>query len=374
MSHFDPKTLKRYCQAVTSLMQTGPSSSLGSNRNSRVLLTGAFGAAGGLVGALLGEIQFLDDEYRFFPDNIHLGTGVWFMLAMVGVAIALAATESVLQKNTEKLSAHLPLALAAGLGGGFVAGIIAQFVFRELIGESGEGSPRLARVIGWAIAGALGGLAVGFSFRSNTRIRNGALGGLGGGAIGGILFDPIAEAVGGDSAVGARIVALIAIGAAIGLLMGLLDAVSTNFSIEVLSREGAPRVIPLFDQVSIVGCARNVAVTLTRDPLIKEHHLRLTRTPQGLQVDSMQGASTFTLNGVPTSSGTATVGSLIVVGNTSLRIAGRSGGPTLSQIAPTPAPQPTSYVPPQDHRPTTAPNTPPAARPARPTIQMKPKN
>lgn len=355
---------------VAATMPSSPAVSAGSNRNSRILLTGAFGAAGGLVGALLGEIQFLNDEYRFFPENIHLGAGVWFMLAMVGVAIALAATESVLQKNTEKLSAHLPLALAAGLGGGFVAGIIAQFVYGDVIGES---SPRLARVIGWAIAGALGGLAVGFGFRSNTRIRNGALGGLGGGAIGGILFDPIAEAVGGDSAVGARIVALIAIGAAIGLLMGLLDAVSTNFSIEVLSREGAPRVIPLFDQVSIVGCARNVAVTLMRDPLIKEHHLRLTRTPQGLQVDSMQGASTFTLNGIPTSGGMATVGSLIVVGNTSLRIAGRSGGPTPSQFAPTPTPQPTAYAQPQDNRPTPAPTTPPAARPARPTIQMKPK-
>ena len=148
-------------------MPSSQAVSAGSNRNSRILLTGAFGAAGGLVGALLGEIQFLDDDYRFFPDNIHLGAGVWFMLAMVGVAIALAATESVLQKNTEKLSAHLPLALAAGLGGGFVAGIIAQFVYGDVIGES---SPRLARVIGWAIAGALGGLASGVCHRLQDRL------------------------------------------------------------------------------------------------------------------------------------------------------------------------------------------------------------
>lgn len=333
---------------------------------------GAFGAAGGLIGALLGEIQFSNDDYRFFPENIHLGAGVWFMLAMVGVAIALAATESVLQKNTEKLSAHLPLALAAGLGGGFIAGMIAQFVYGDVIGES---SPRLARVIGWAIAGALGGLAVGLSFRSNTRIRNGALGGLGGGAIGGILFDPIAEAVGGDSAVGARIVALIAIGAAIGLLMGFLDAVSTNFSIEVLAREGAPRVIPLFDQVSIVGCARNVAVTLMRDPLVKEHHLRLTRTPQGLQVDVMQGVQSFTLNGSQTSSGIASVGSIVVVGNTTLRVVGRSGGaPATAQFVPTQTMQPNAQVQQPDSRGIPASAMPAAARPARPTIQMKPKN
>ena len=349
-----------------------PSSSSNANRNSRILLMGAFGAAGGLIGALLGEIQFSNDDYRFFPENIHLGAGVWFMLAMVGVAIALAATESVLQKNTEKLSAHLPLALAAGLGGGFIAGMIAQFVYGDVIGES---SPRLARVIGWAIAGALGGLAVGLSFRSNTRIRNGALGGLGGGAIGGILFDPIAEAVGGDSAVGARIVALIAIGAAIGLLMGFLDAVSTNFSIEVLAREGAPRVIPLFDQVSIVGCARNVAVTLMRDPLVKEHHLRLTRTPQGLQVDVMQGVQSFTLNGSQTSSGIASVGSIVVVGNTTLRVVGRSGGaPATAQFVPTQTMQPNAQVQQPDSRGIPASAMPAAARPARPTIQMKPKN
>lgn len=357
---------------MTAIIPGSPSSSSNANRNSRILLTGAFGAAGGLIGALLGEIQFSNDDYRFFPENIHLGAGVWFMLAMVGVAIALAATESVLQKNTEKLSAHLPLALAAGLGGGFIAGMIAQFVYGDVIGES---SPRLARVIGWAIAGALGGLAVGLSFRSNTRIRNGALGGLGGGAIGGILFDPIADAIGGDSAVGPRVVALIAIGAAIGLLMGILDAVSTNFSIEVLAREGAPRVIPLFDQVSIVGCARNVAVTLMRDPLVKEHHLRLTRTPQGLQVDVMQGVQSFTLNGSQTSSGIASVGSIAVVGNTTLRVVGRSGGaPAMAQFVPTQTMQPNAQVQQPDSRGIPASATPAATRPARPTIQMKPKN
>lgn len=102
-----------------------------SGKNARLLTTVAFGAAGGLVGALLGEIQGEGD--RFFADNIHLATGVWFMLAMVGIAAALAATESFLQKNSEKLTVHLPLALAAGLGGGFLAGVIAQYVYLSLI-------------------------------------------------------------------------------------------------------------------------------------------------------------------------------------------------------------------------------------------------
>jgi len=359
--------------------QNAPMSPTASGKNARLLTTVAFGAAGGLVGALLGEIQINEsqvdgDSYgRIFPENINLATGVWFMLAMVGMAAALAATESFLQKNSEKLTVHLPLALAAGLGGGFLAGVIAQFVYADVIGES---NPRLARVVGWAIAGALGGLAVGFSFKSTTRIRNGALGGLGGGAIGGFLFDPIAEAIGGSNAVGARVVGLIAIGAAIGLLMGLLDAASMNFSIEVLSREGAPRVIPLFDPVSVVGCARNVAVTLMRDPLVKEHHVRLTRTAQGLQVEAFPGVASFMLNGQPTTSGLATAGSVLVVGNTSLRVVGKAGGQT----------PPANYTqtPPYQANPSAAPVTdsrsapqpaapPPAARPSRPTIQMKPK-
>jgi hypothetical protein len=346
----------------------------GQSRNSRILLTGAFGAGGGLVGALLGELQFAEDSYTFFEDNLYLGAGVWFMLAMVGISVALAATESVFQKNTEKLSAHIPLALAAGLGGGFGAGMIAQYVYSDIIGSD---SQRLARVIGWAIAGGLGGLAVGLSFRSNTRIRNGALGGLGGGAIGGVLFDPIAEAIGGESAMSARMVALIAIGAAIGLLMGLLDAASTNYLVEVLSREGAPRVIPLYDAVSIVGCARNVAVTLTRDPQIKEHHIRLTRTPQGLQAEALPGASPFNLNGSVTQSGIATSGSVIVVGSTSLRIVGKSGasssGGQPAQVAMSSSQYQTQSTP-RDNRGPSAPSNQPTPRPARPTIQMKPKN
>lgn len=363
---------KRYSRNVSEVLQPNVGPSASSSRNTRILITAVFGAAGGLVGAILGELQFAGDEYRVFPENIHLGAGVWFMLAMVGVSLALAATESALQRNAEKLSAHLPLALAAGLGGGFIAGMIAQFVYGEVIGQD---SPRLARVVGWAIAGALGGLAVGLSFRSNTRLRNGALGGLGGGAFGGFLFDPIAESIGGDSAIGARIVALIAIGAAIGLLMGLLDAASTSYSIEVLSREGAPRVIPLFDAVSIVGCARNVAVTVTRDPLIKEHHVRLTRTPHGLQVDALPGVQGFSLNGTPTTSGLATNGSIVVVGNTTLRVVGKAGGPALLTQQPPghqahPYGQPAATSPAPDTR--RAPAAPPPQA-ARPTIQMKPK-
>ena len=357
---------------MSTVLQPGAGSSAYGSRNSRILITAAFGAAGGLVGAILGELQFAGDEYRVFPENLNLGTGVWFMLAMVGVSLALAATESVLQRNAEKLSAHLPLALAAGLAGGFIAGMIAQFVYSEVIPQD---SPRLARVVGWAIAGALGGLAVGLSFRSNTRIRNGALGGLGGGTIGGFLFDPIAQSIGGDSAVGARIVALIAIGAAIGLLMGLLDAASTSYSIEVLSREGAPRIIPIFDAVSIVGCARNIAVTVTRDPLIKEHHVRLTRTPNGLQVEALPGVQSFHLNGAQTTSGLATNGSIMVVGNTTLRVVGKTGGSALlTQQPPGHQAQPYGQQVAASPAPYTrrAPAAPPPQA-ARPTIQMKPK-
>lgn len=352
------------------------------SKNSRVLLTTATGAVGGLVGALLGEFQYVgnDDGYRYFATDAYFGTGVWFMLAMVGISIALAASEGLLQKNSEKLTAHLPLALAAGLGGGFFAGVIAQYVYADIIGVE---SQRLARVIGWAIAGALGGLAAGVSFRSKTRVRNGAIGGLGGGAFGGFLFDPIAEAVASESATTARVIALIAIGAAIGLLMGLLDAASTSFEIEVLSREGAARVIPLFDEVSLVGCARNVAVTLTRDPLIREHHLRLTRVPQGLQVEAMPGTGTFTLNGSPTTSAIAASGSIIAIGNTSLRVVGKNSQRGLTAQQASAPHQPVAYQTPPpaasasgwDSRtagstPPSAPPTPPAARP---TIQMKPK-
>lgn len=61
---FDLTRVTRYSRVMTGLPQA--TQSVNSSRNTRVLTTCAFGAGGGLVGALLGEMQFTGDSYRFF--------------------------------------------------------------------------------------------------------------------------------------------------------------------------------------------------------------------------------------------------------------------------------------------------------------------
>src|SRR5581483_8788719 len=76
----------------------------------------------------------------------------------------------------------------------------------------------IARLFGWAIDGALVGAGVGLATLTLLNVPKGALGGLVGGAVGGIGFDLIGAIVGGGLA--SRFFGEAATGLAIGLFIG----------------------------------------------------------------------------------------------------------------------------------------------------------
>lgn len=344
---------------------------------SPVVVMTVAGLLGGFLGFALAEvIQYsgsveYDGEtyetFRFFENSLYLGTGVWFLFIVLGIGLLLSASQGIIEKNAEKSTSNILTALPALAVGGLLSGAIAQKVY-EVLQENG--SQVTARTLGWGIAGGLGGLAVGAGFRSAIRIRNCGIGGLGGGLLGGLLFDQIGG--GTSSASTARFIGIVLIGTLMGLFIALLDAATTDYYLELASGELKGQQFVLFDNSSIIGCARTVAVTLTRDPLVTEQHVRATKTNGGLAIECLRGAPAVLVNGQSTQNGMLPVGGTIQIGNTVLILQSKkgksvrpAGSVTAVQNSGVHAPQTTSNEPSRASEPVRS----------RPTIQMnnKPK-
>ena len=119
------------------------------------------GLVGGIIGFALSE-PVLNDSVESI-EQARISTGIWFALAIFGMGAAIIAGNAFLDRKPP-VPENIVIAIVSLLIGGFVAGYLAQVVFTAMT-EDGD-SLRPARAIGWLIAGALGGLAVGASFRS----------------------------------------------------------------------------------------------------------------------------------------------------------------------------------------------------------------
>lgn len=328
------------------------------------------GLAGGLVGFVLSELFGRQEPGTSF--QVKVVTGIWFGLALFGIGAAIIVGNALLDRRVPPPDA---IAIAVGaLGvGGFVAGFIAQAVFETMV--SNEGSVRLARAIGWMIAGALGGLAVGASFRSVKRLQNGLLGGAGGGLIGGLLFDSF------GTDVAARALGITLISTLMGVLIGLIDTARTNMWLEVLSGEMRGRQFLIMEARTTVGSARSAGVCLLSDRSIAEIHLFIDMNGNAPSF-VCSGQNTIAQNGTNVNQGRISHGDILRIGNTDVRIGMKGaqtpfGNPNQPVTAPSqpqrmPADQHGSSQPwqnapaPQAPRPTPQ-SAPPAARPRLPT-------
>jgi hypothetical protein len=292
--------------------------------NNGILVLGFAGLIGGMIGAVLSEvIQGGQEKARFFNDSLEMSSGAWFALALLGIGAAMSVSQGITERNPEKSTSAALLTIPASLFGGFVAGVIAQTVYGPL--AEGGLPNEVPRAIGWAIAGGLGGAAVGAGFRSFVRVRNCALGGLAGGFVGGLVFNTVGQIV--DSGFGSRFVGITLIGTLMGLAVGLIDKVTVSAYIEQAMREGAPIRFALFDQSMLLGCASNVGVTVKGDSGIAEHHLRLTKQGKALGFQTVGNVPPIVVNGQQMTNGILNNGDVFVVGNTQLRyVVGASTG------------------------------------------------
>ena len=373
----------------------------------QTLISVLFGLAGGLIGWLLGEIQNgSEGEERFFNDSVHLSTGVWFALVVLGIGTLIVLSDSFSQNNYNKFLYNARFAFPILVIAGFFAGVIAQEIYESILDfekldwayqtcdiagkeiyecSEVDGVYRPARAIGWLTAGALGGAGIGLVYRSKKRVQNGFIGGAAGGLIGGLIFDSVDNIFSTNADGGSRVVALLIMGSLIGGMIALVNALRTDLWLTVRSGEMTNKQFVIYDDETLVGTARNIPVTILADPTISEHHLKITKSGGLTSFQTLNNASPVVLNGNATTSGNLKDGDTLIIGNTEISV-GEKTSSTSSQPSQNQQNTPvsgemgrpniykdtnqTSTETGSPERKTAPPPKPPAARP---TIQMKPK-
>lgn len=361
-------------------------------RQNPLVLMLLLGTIGGFVGFVISElIQESGQDIQcgregcsgkfgtFFPDNIYLATGMWFALAMVAIGAAMSLSQGLMERNVEKSKMAALRTIPSSFVGGFLAGIIGQKVYESLGDVQFNVIPR---AIAWGIAGCLAGAGIGAGYMSLARVRNCLIGGLAGGVVGGILFNIVGSFV---PDVMSRMVGITVIGSMIGLSIALVDQVTTSAYLEMAMPEGPPVRFPLIGRTHVIGCANSVSIAVTRDPSIREQHVKIDMNGSTATFSCFPGVPAVSVNGNQVTSGTLSNGDVLTVGNTQLKLVSARSmraarfTPAQSVAPPNPAQQPVGRPTLPVNQPvqggaSQSPAQPAAPQPpaSRPTIQMKP--
>lgn len=254
------------------------------------------GGLGGALGWVLFEV-FLGRRY----DSITTVSEVYpldaIMGAIVGVLIGLAlgTAEGIIIGSRQRALRGAAIGAGAGLIGGAIGVLLGEFIFQQF-----QGLCLVGRVAGWGTFGALLGLAEGITRRSRRGLRSAALGGLIGGALGGVAFDLVGVLVGllsGGSAA-SRAIALIILGACIGLWIVIMEQVMATGVLKVLSGRAEGRDFVLDKPRLTMGRDERSDVPLFGDPQVMPQHAVLTASPGGYEIEPVGGAP-VTAGGAP---------------------------------------------------------------------------
>jgi len=218
----------------------------------KALQFGISGAAGGFVGNLITEpfMQRFTGSASFF-DSV-LSTARWFGLVGGGIATAIMFGYYYYIKGKPQIKQALKNGGLFGLIAGAISGAIAEAIYSGI----GEGNNELLRVICWGIAGSLLGLGLA------QRIPNlGALRGMGGGGVGGVLggclFILFAYNLSGTAG---RLAGCAAIGFWIGIMLVVAETLFNKAWLVISYDTGANRTLTLGSEPITFGSDENLSI------------------------------------------------------------------------------------------------------------------
>jgi pSer/pThr/pTyr-binding forkhead associated (FHA) protein len=218
--------------------------------------------AAGLIGAFITSVE--GSQVRISPESrsrFNRGFVICFLLSFISTALGNYAFNAVLQAG----------GVGFNLNGEMVSGSIVTLV--------------IARLLGWAIDGALVGAGVGLATRTIENIPKGAIGGLVGGAVGGIFFDLIGFFVGGGLA--SRFFGEAVTGLAIGLFVGLVQELTKSAWITVEQGRLKGRQYRIEGVRASIGRAEENPVGLFGDTTVQQRHAVIERRGSDYVIKSL---------------------------------------------------------------------------------------
>lgn len=288
------------------------------------------GLLGGAVGAVVAEVLKNPENSTATSDAaIRLDAGVWVAIFGAVLGFTLQAWEGITSSSFEKAGRDGLRGLGIGAVAGFIGGYVAQWLYAEMTKnafESGTDPTNallVARVVGWAIFGAIAGLGMGIPSGQKKAV-NGVIGGALGGAVGGFMFEKLASSGAFDSGFMLRLVGLIATGAGIGLGVGIVDRLRRDAWLRFTDGPMAGKEFILFKDVTTVGTDYRCDIVLAKDETVLPRHVSLQKDARGMTTVSPEPGASITVNGSPVAQQRLRSGDTIGVGRSSLQFQERA--------------------------------------------------
>ncbi len=199
------------------------------------------------------------------------GTALWSAVIALFIGLFLGLGEGIYYGSAEKALKYALVGAGVSLVIGFASGYLAQTMYSEMLGDDPAGlTAALTRGLGWAIMGVGIGIAVGLIKPEKKRILFCTLGGLVGAFIGGFLFNYVCDVIPND--VVARGVAIVIMGALIGVGVGLLEQFAKAAWLKVIRGEFEGKEYLVFAGTTSIGNNGKNTIVLFKDKLVGSHH------------------------------------------------------------------------------------------------------
>jgi hypothetical protein len=286
----------------------------------------------GLIAAAIGmalawgitEVSHVLDIHVSSKTGVDAVTALWTsVIALVYASVVVGFDRAVGGAWPEAWRRAARTALPA-LAIGFAAGFVASVIYLEIVesifeksGFIGEHDARIyvARALGWMIFGAGVGVIMGITERSRAKAVNGLLGGLGGGALGGLLFQFTIALF--DSGGLSRLVGLLGIGLLVAAAMRAVELARRESWLRIVGGGMTGKEFILYHPVTHIGSAPECEIFLLKDPQVAPRHARIEDRGSERLLHSTAG-SPVRVNDAAIASCRLRAGDLIQIGNSTI--------------------------------------------------------
>ena len=277
------------------------------------------------VAALMQRESLSDDVFKerwqraddksgvlSFLDNL-----VWVGMLGIVLSFFLSVADQCMSMNLRGVVVSGSVGITCGLVGGVMVSMFINQLYNAL-GGGVEGTPLfqqiLARAIGWGVLGGFLAVAPGLVLKNWKRLLIGVAGGLIGGTLGGMLFDPIGRIVAIEGV--SRLCGVVAIGLLTGLGTGVIESVAKTGWLQVVAGLIAGKQFILYKSPTYVGSSPQCEIYLFKDPNIGPRHAAIHRIGGGYDIEDLQSATGTLVNGRPIKRQRLKKGDRVQIGDT----------------------------------------------------------
>ncbi len=247
----------------------------------------------------------------------RIGTAVWSATIALFIGLFLGLGEGIYYGSKEKAWKNALIGAVISVVIGYISGYIAQAMYGNQISDtSSDFNAAFIRAVGWALMGIGVGLAIGLIKPEKKRILFCTIGGTAGAFIGGFMFNYICDIVSNDMV--ARAIALVVMGALIGVGVGLLEQFAKAAWLKVIRGEFEGKEYLVFAGTTSIGNNGKNNIVLFKDKLVAPHHCDIIlEGSKYILVDCGSPMGTV-VNGMRTTRHILKQGDAIAVGNSVL--------------------------------------------------------